>query len=251
MSWGRKPEPGGVTVSRRKNASSPVEVTFSRVPLATQSEDGKKRVFEHSAFAVFEHRDGRIWTSRTLPILKANPLYNEHYRLLTRITTAGVEPVRLLSTRLQSAKTSISCFANMPIDRYRIITADATGTLDNPVTGREVKVQLTDETRNETQVRWGRVEGAMVVLYPTQGEINEVLDTTIDPETEVLERYIQEHGLADLSDDGEWRGRTAERLRVVQLNTTQRVSRRQFGAVVAALDQLCDADGRELRAIQL
>lgn len=257
-SWGRVPtdEVHEVPVARRLSRRDPVKLRWC--PLLDSS--GTQR--PDTAQTRFEHRDHRLWTFQITAMPENNPLKIAGHSFYIYGTGAGCEPVRFISSNITNSKRTVERFANMPLDNYQILIADAAGTSDHPVGGTVATIIIRRERRTrrsalpndydieyEDEERIGMVDGTCVRLFPTQHEINDVLDTVLANHSDIVERVIEEHGMDDVRTR---RQRPAAVAPMQQAGASQHfTSRRQFGAAAVAMDSMCAPAAREARAIQL
>jgi len=256
--WGRPPtdEQFSVPISRRKERDP---VTLEWCPILRS--DGQ--FIPDSAQARFEHRDKRLWTFWITKIEEGNILHGYNYNYYVQGTSTGCEPIRFVSRNMTGGKKTTERFSNMPLDNYYVLTADADGTSDHPMKGEIAQISIRRERRvprshvpmdydieYDLEERTGRVDGSKVRLFPTQEEINDVLETVLDRDTEIVERLIETHGLADRRSRRQAPTTSAPMQRPIVTGAIHE-SRRQFGAAAASLDAMCSPDGREERSIQL
>jgi hypothetical protein len=258
-SWGRRPtdEQHAVPVTRRQSTRDPVQLRWC--PILDQ--DAKS--IAGTAQTRFEHRDRRLWSFLITQMPSDNPLNVDGYQYYILGSSAGCEPVRFVSYNIPSGKKTVERFANMPLDNYQILTADAEGTSDHPVKGKVALITIRLERRvrrsalpndydieYDNEERTGRVTGSRIMLFPTQEEINEVLETALDRGSEIVERLIEELNLEGTRTRRQQPTTNAPMQRPI-ITGSLFTSRRQFGAAAAAMDTMCAPDSREERAIQL
>jgi len=258
-SWGRSPTDKEfvVPVARRQEPRDPV--TLEWVPILRS--DGQ--FLDDTAQARFEHRDRRLWIFWITRMLSDNPLHGYGYNYYVQGTSSGCEPVRFLAKSIPAGKRTTEKFSNMPVDNYQILTADADGTTDNPVKGTVAQICIKTERHvrrsalptdydleYDTEERTGRVNGSRIMLFPSQSEINDVLETVADNDAEIVERLIEENGLEDRYTRRQQATTPAPMQRAITTGAIYE-SRRQFGAAAAAMDAMCAPEGREERSIQL
>lgn len=257
-SWGRTPTDSQFVVPiARRSARDPVQLQW--IPSVTP--DGSQRA--NTAEATFEHRDKRLWRFTIAPLggEMIELVDADQFRFFVHGCSSGCEPVRFMCRDLPAGKNVVARFANMPLDTYEVLVADADGSTDHPCAGEVVQVEIRRERRRmrsglpndyditfDTEVRAGRLVGPKIHLFPTQVEINAVLDTILPPHTEIVERLIAQDRIRRFA-PRQQTGIMAPQQR--QTTRTTRVSRRQFGDLAAAVDHECMPDAREARSIQL
>lgn len=259
-SWGRPPTDKQYTipVARRRSPRDPVKLEW--VP----SVDWEGNPLANVSEARFEHRDARIWAFVMSPIEDSHTLGGLGYRQYIQGTSSGCEPVRFAAQTVRSGRRAVERFANMAIDNYQVLTADAEGTSDHPMNGSVALITIRTERRvrrshvpsdydieYDQEERTGRVNGSKIMLFPTQDEINEVLETVLDSNTEIVERLIEEHAIdVDIRSRRSAPTTSAPMQRPIVTGAIYQ-SRRQFGAAAAAMDAQCAPPAREERSIQL
>lgn len=268
MTWGREPSDPQYSIPtiRRNNPRDPVRLRWNAML------DTGNNAIPSSGQTRFEHRDGRLWYFTASIVRDTLRGFDELQEELTNLdlthyvvgTSGGCEPVRFVAAGLHEAKQVTQRFANMPLDLYRVITADAEPTGDHPLKGFVAQITIRQEHRvqrslakhdydieYDVEERVGRVNDGIVVLFPTQAEINRALDTVTNRETHVLEQLIERLGMAT---DEQRRNLPSDEVRPfseTRVNTNTSRPRREFSEVTAAFDDVCMPPGREERAIQL
>lgn len=134
--------------------------------------------------ATFRHRDNRIWDAKIVN----DPQYvnGEAYPYMAEVSSGGCRSWVFLAPSLEQAKRTVSRFANLEINMYLRLIADASGTTDFPIAGNigvfRMVVVHQDRAQNGTTTR-RRVEvtgiarhtGTNIIVFPQSEEIRELL----------------------------------------------------------------------------
>lgn len=258
-SWGMEPTDAKFVVPlARRKPNDPVTLRWASMY------NNDREPIPETGQAAFEHRDGRIWTFLLSRLEQDHPLrvHDVSYYLLG--TSPGCEPVRFASRDKSSGKRTVERFANLPFDYYKVLVADAEPSIDHPIHGEIASITITRQVRvprsglrHDYDVEYlvdervGRVSGGQIQLFPTQAEINHVLDMALTPMSDIVERLLAEdsenHTTIRRSHPRSSNGPLAQPVH----NGTIHQARRQFGEAAAMMDSISMPAKREERSIQL
>lgn len=135
--------------------------------------------------ALFRHRDNRIWQARLSQqsITVAGHTY-EHNAV---VSCSGCRSWTFLSETMDQSKRTVSSFANLNLDAYRRLIADANGTSDHPIAGDigVFRIRVARPSVRQPGVRTGtvtveitgiaRIDGAQIIVFPVADELAGIL----------------------------------------------------------------------------
>lgn len=137
--------------------------------------------------AQFRHRDNRIWSAVISPLTDIN---FRNYDYTIQLSSGGCRTYRFVARVVNTAKGVVQRFANMPLELYERMVADAQPTTDHPRSDDigVFRMQVVKQRRagpggyrTETQRYMisglGRVDGNSITIFPNSEEIGEILLT--------------------------------------------------------------------------
>lgn len=135
--------------------------------------------------ATFRHRDNRIWDAKI--VNDPQTVNGEVYPYMVEVSSTGCRSWVFLAASLEQGKRTVSRFANLEINMYLRLTADASGTSDFPIPGNigvfRMVVVHHDRSANGTTTTRRCVEvtgiarhtGTNIIVFPQAEEIRELL----------------------------------------------------------------------------
>ncbi len=143
----------------------------------------------------FYHRDGRLWQARIVhaPSNVEDWRFENDSWILT-MSSGGCRNYQFLSANIGSAKKTALRFANIPLENYQRLVADAHGTTDFPrpsIYGIfQVKVVQNNateagvvETQSYSLRGIGRIDNGTIVIFPLAAELEQIFDPVCDNDT--------------------------------------------------------------------
>jgi len=137
--------------------------------------------------AEFRHRDGRIWQGRIMPLPPGSvQTHITGHTHTIALSSGGCRQFRFIANGLSSAKRTVLRFANLPLDVYDRLIADARGTTDHPrpddvgvfriqVVKRHRRPGGRTETQRYEREGIGRLEGSIITVFPHSEELQDIL----------------------------------------------------------------------------
>ncbi len=194
MTWAALPlrEPGAV---------------ISNIDYQTRPDVGGKS----NQWAMFRHRDNRIWEARIDGGTEHQTFEvdEQQYSFLITLSSTGCRPCRFLSRTLESAKRTVSRFANLKLVNYSRLVVDAAGTTEHPRPGAigvfRMVVQESRQTYGHSGVAQREIngvayiDGESIVVLPTSNELFMILTGVCHTDTVAL----VQHGINEISSDGQ------------------------------------------------
>lgn len=167
-----------------------------------EGSSGKRHV------AAFRHRDNRTWDAKIVN----DPQYvnGQSYPYMAEVSSTGCRSWVFLAPSLEQAKRTVSRFANLEINMYRRLIADASGTSEFPIPGEigVFRMMLVHQERNhsgQTVTRRSEVtgvaryDGTQIIVFPRAEEIRELLSGVCSAGTIALVPT----GINEISDEPE------------------------------------------------
>ncbi len=138
--------------------------------------------------AEFRHRDNRVWQARIIPLPPGDAqTHISGHTHVVNLDSAGCRPVRFVARDVNRARQTIQRFANLHIELYERLVADARGTSSHPRSDNigVFRMQVVKQVRQpggrtETQ-RYdvegiGRHDGDCIVVFPLSSDLEAILE---------------------------------------------------------------------------